>query len=233
MSEKTLPSDDSDYSLPGRLEESSPPAPPVEPRPKSRGLVIGGIIFVVVAAGFFSYYFVNQDSIDSEIMGNTVQSAEQRLISQYNVGEIGSDHAHAAIALFIDDDVVDFGAQKFQLKSRYIHFENHNPYMVHKHATNAPLEILFASIGLNITPECIRTNAGQEFCADSENTLTFMVNGMYHSDIAGHEIKHGDRILISYGSQDDVAEQAMYLESFEIYDVPEQNVLVPGRDFSV
>ena len=75
MSDKILPSDDSDYSLPGRLEESNPITPQApsvpqvseEPKTSSRSLIIGIIIFGIVATGFFSYYFINQETIDSDI----------------------------------------------------------------------------------------------------------------------------------------------------------------------
>lgn len=236
MPEKVLPSDNSDHSLPGRLEESNPVIPPipVETKPKSRALVISGIVFIIIAAGFFSYYLVNQDMIDSEIMDNNyLRNSEQKLISQYNVGELGSEHTHAAIVLFVNEEQVNFGASQFQLQSRYIHFENHNPYMIHKHATGVPLEILFASIGLNVTSDCIITNAEQEFCADTNNSMTFVINGKYYPDIIGYEIKHEDRILISYGDLKHVTEQLEYIESLEIYDIPNQNRLVPGKDFSV
>lgn len=235
--DKTLPADGSDYSLPGRLEEGGsiapvPQAARPEDRPKSRGLAIAVVAFLVVAGGFFAYYAANQDRIDSGITSNmSMLSPEQRLAVRYGVGEAGSAHAHAALALFVENKPVNFGRPQFQLQSEYIHFENHNPYLVHKHATGVPLEMLFASIGLDVGPDCIIPRGGQELCADDGNRLVFYVNGMQYENITAYEIEHGDRILVSYGDPRHVPLQLRYLGLLDIHDIPEKTV--PGRDYSV
>jgi len=48
-----------------------------------------------------------------------------------------------------------------------------------------------------------------------------------------YEIKHNDRILISFGDSELVAEQLEYLEGLEIYDIPKSSKMVPGRDISL
>ena len=233
--DKTLPKDfDSDYSLPGRLEESNSEyfdIESVKPKSKSRTIVTIAIAFVIVSSGFFSYYFMNQNEIDSKIIQNTVRlDPERSLIKQYGIGEYGSDHAHAAIAVFVDGEQLNFGLQQFQLSSRYIHFENHNPYLVHKHATGVPLEMLFTSLGMKITPECIMLNYGvlsdnknNSFCAGENQSLVFYVNGeKYESDIFQYVLEHNDRIMISFGNTESISNQLAYLESLDIFDVPKK-----------
>jgi hypothetical protein len=234
LEDKTLPSENSDYSLPGRIEDSNFGYEiPAKPRPKNRSLVIAGIAFVLVSAGFFSYYFINQNEIDSQIIDNTeLKSIEEKMVIHYGVGKFGSDHAHAAIAVFIDDVQLNFGLPVFQLQSKYVHFEDRNSYLIHKHATGVPLDMLFSSFGMNVSSECIRTHS-TEHCVDSENSLVFMINEKIYSDITTYEIKHNDRILISYGDAEDVTMQLRYLDSLEIHDLPRQNYLSPGKDFSV
>lgn len=237
MSDKTLPYDNSDDSLPGRIEDSNSFyfEEPDESKPKSKTLTIAVIAFVIVSVGFFSYYFLNQNQIDSEILENTLPlTLEQKMVSQYGVGEFGSDHAHAALAVFIDGEQVNFGITNFQLQSKYIHFENHNPYLIHKHATNVPLKMLFSSFGMDITSECISLKYdSSQFCSDEDSTLSFLINGKYYSDIMSYEIKHNDRILISFGDSEEIPDQLRYLQSLEIHDIPKQNKLVPGKDISI
>jgi len=161
--EKTLPKDfDSDYSLPGRFEESNSEyfdVESIESKPKNRVFLVIIVAFVIFSSGFFAYYFMNQTEIDSRIIQNSINvDPEKKLVNQYGVGEYGSDHAHAAIAVFVDGEQLNFGLPQFQISSRYIHFENHNPYLIHKHATNVPLEMLFTSIGIKITQDCIILN---------------------------------------------------------------------------
>lgn len=243
MTEKVLPKEDSDFSLPGRMDESNTAyfgsriESEIESKSKGRSLAIFGIAFVLVAAGVFTYYFVNQAEIDSQILDNTsFKTLEEKMAKHYGVGQFGSEHAHAALAVFVDGDKVDFSHPRFQIQSKYIHFENDNPYLIHKHATDVPLDMLFSSIGLEITAECIIFNYtvdASKYCSDSENSMVFLVNGKSVSEINLYEIRHNDRILISIGESKLVAEQLEYLEKLEIYDIPQRNKLVPGKDFLV
>ncbi len=243
MTEGALPKEDSDSSLPGRMDESNSAyfvpkiEPETEPKSKGRSLAIFGIAFVLVAAGVFTYYFMNQSEIDSEILDNTAfKTIEENMADHYGVGSFGSDHAHAAIAVYVNGDSIDFSHPRFQLQSKYIHFENDNPYLIHKHATNVPLDMLFSSFGLEITSECIvlrgQTDPNQN-CIDRDNSMRFLVNGKSISDVNLYEIKHNDRILISIGDSELISEQLEYLEGLEIHDVPETNKLIPGKDISL
>ncbi|WP_428323950.1 hypothetical protein [Nitrosopumilus sp.] len=247
MSEdKILPKDsDSDYSLPGRYEESNftheQPIVPYEntPRSNSKSLAIGVIAFAIISTGFISYYFLNQNEIDSQIVQNTLNiSPEQILAEQYNVGKYGSDHAHAAILVVLDGEQLNFGLPQFQLSSKYIHFEDHNPYLIHKHATGVPLEMLFVSIGLDITQECIFveydfSKDANEFCAENKKTVQVYLNGKkFPSDISQYEIQHNDRILITLDEKS-ISKHLKYLESFEIFDVPKKPLVNSGKDILI
>ena len=243
MSEKALPNDDSDFSLPGRIEESDsayfePPLPSTNDRPKNRSLVVSTIIFSIIAVGIFSYYFLNQSEIDSQILDNTTfKTLEKEMAKHYGVGKFGSEHSHAALAVFVDGNGLDFSIPQFQVQSKYIHFENDNPYLIHKHATDVPLDMLFASLGLRISSDCIelnyKANVSEKYCIDSERTRVILINGKSHSNINLYEIRHNDRILISFGDSKLISEQLKYLESLEIHDIPKRNQLVPGKDISV
>jgi len=239
LTEKVLPKEDSDFSLPGRMDESNSAyfEPEIESKSKGRALAIFGIVFVLMAAGVFTYYFLNQSEIDSQILDNTAfKTLEDKMAEHYGVGQFGSEHAHAALVVFVNGDKIDFSHPQFQIQSKYIHFENDNPYLIHKHATDVPLDMLFASFGLEITSECIMLNFEtdvNEYCTDSENSMIFLVNGKSFSNINLYEIRHNDRILISFGDKELILEQLEYLERLEIHDIPKINKLVPGKDISV
>jgi len=249
--EKTLPKDiGSDYSLPGRSEESNADysgeeffeTEPVKPKSKSLGITVIAVAFVIVSISFFSYYFLNQAEIDSQIIeNNPYLDSETILAKQYGVGQVGSDHAHAAILVVVDGEQLNFGLPQFQLSSKYIHFENHNPYQIHRHATNVPLEMLFSSFGMRITSDCIILNfdkpvnlSSNKYCSEKDQSLQFFINGeKYHSNISQYVIKHNDRILISYGDDKSISKQLKYLESFEIHDVPKKTPQHSGNEISV
>ena len=231
---KTLPMDFSDYSLPGRIQESNSEnfdTKPVQAKSNNRIFTIVAISFVIVASSFFSYYFINQNEIDSKIIQNAIRvDPERSLKNQYGIGEYGSDHVHAAIAIFIDDVQLNFGLKQFQVSSKYIHFENHNPYLIHRHATEVPLELLFTSLGMKVAQDCIILNNYNSsvdnkgrFCSGENKSLVFYVNGgKYFSDISKYVPEHGDRIMISFGDGKSILKHLEYLESLEIFDVPKK-----------
>ena len=231
---KTLPKDFSDHGLPGRFQESNSEffeIKSVQPKSTNKIFAVMAISFVIVASTFFSYYLINQNEIDSKIIQNALQTdPERNLKNQYSIGEYGSDHAHAAIAIFIDDVQLNFGLKQFQMSSKYIHFENHNPYLIHRHATEVPLEMLFTSMGMTLTQECIilnnydsSVNNNEKFCTGENNFLVFYVNGeQYRSDISKYIPEHNDRIMISLGDFKSISKHLKYLESLEIPEIPKK-----------
>ncbi len=245
MQDKTLPKgSDSDYSLPGRFEEGNSAfySEPIQPKPKYNPLLIATLVFVVFSVGVFSYYFANQNEIDSRLINNTFNAdPERKLVEQYGVGKYGSEHAHAAIAVFVDGEWINFGMPQFQLSSRYLHFEAHNPYVIHKHASNVPLEMLFASIGMKVTPDCIQLPDNHfssikngKFCAGEESSLIVYVNGkQYYEDISQYVIDHNDRILVSLGDSKSIPEYLQYLESLRIPNIPKKYPQNFGNDILV
>ncbi len=209
MPEKTLPKD-YDVYIPGRFEEGNSELPIKsipESKPKSRGLSIAILLFAIFSVGIFSYYFINQSDIDEQIIQN--MDPQEILANQYNIGEFGSDHAHAAIVVIIDEKQVNFGLPQFQLSSKYIHFENNNPYQIHKHATGVPLEMLFVSFGM------------KDNCISNEACTVYLNGERYNFDILQYEIKQNDRILISFGEIQN-SKHLKYLESLKIFDVPKK-----------
>ena len=243
--EPTLPKDfDSDFNMPGRFEESNSEyfdTDPVKIKPKNRAFLVIAVFFVIISSVFFSYYFMNQDEIDSRIIQNTINiDPEERLANQYGVGEYGSDHAHAAIAVFVDGIQVNFGLPQFQISSKYIHFENNNPYLIHRHATSVPLDMLFASFEMKITQECIMLNGDKsvdiktgKFCTEQNQSLTFYVNGEEHYDISQYVLEHNDRILVSFGDTESISKQITYLESLKILDVPKKTPQYSGNEVTI
>ena len=244
--DKTLPKDfDSDYSLPGRFEESNSEYFDVESvkfKPKNRAILVITISFVIFSSVFFAYYFMNQNEIDSKIIQNTINfDPEKKLLNQYGVGEYGSDHAHAAITVFVDGEQLNFGLPQFQISSRYIHFENNNPYLIHRHATGVPLEMLFASFGVKITPDCIMLNYDESadiktgrFCTGQNQSLVFYLNGdEYYSDISQYVLEHNDRILVSFGDTKSILKHLSYLESLKILDIPKKTPQYSGNDILI
>ena len=194
----------------------------------------------IVGVGFFSFYFMNQEEIDSNFIQNSlIVSPEQKLVYQYGIDEFGTEHSHAAIVVFVNGELVNFGHSKYQLLSKYMHFENNNPYLIHKHATGTPLEMLFLSLGIKVTTECMiinyySENSDKRYCSDDANSLQFYVNGVpYLPNLSEYVFDHNDRILISYGDSDEISEQIEFLNSLKIFDIPKKTPRYPGDGITI
>lgn len=234
---------ESDYSLPGRYEESN--AAHIEEIPrtkqKSKGIWIMIIGFVIVSSVFFSYYFLNQSEIDSKIIQNAITvDPEQLLVKKFGVGKYGSDHVHAAILVVIDGEQLNFGLPQFQLASKYIHFEGNNPVTIHRHATNVPLEMLFTSIGMTVSKDCITIkdyavkDNTRNICTRQGEEIAVFVNGKrYDSDITKYEIKQDDKILIAIGHNESIPKYLAYLDAFKIPNAPKKSPQFSGKDILI
>ena len=94
--------------------------------------------------------------------------------------------------------------QKYMLKSKSVHMEDGNCYVIHKHATGVTLPTFFHSIGVELSASCIETPAEGKFCNDGTKTLRAVINGkeMPISDLPYYELQNNDHILINYGPEE-------------------------------
>jgi len=190
---------------------------PENNKSKQKFTIIVSIVSVsVLLFGGFVYFDIYSNQQNTFNQNSDTKNLE--LSEKYDIGPLGSDHAHSAMVMFIHGDMIDFGLESFQLKSSYIHFENHNSYLTHRHATNVPLEILFDSIGLQTTKECIIVSE-KSYC---DSGLKPFVNEKPYHDIASYVPNHKDRILISLGEGNDISGQLEYLKSLPIYGLPKE-----------
>ncbi len=200
---------------------------------KILGIAVAAILLSAIVPFF---YFQLQDTNSSPIQNNLTENTDERLAQKYGVGVLGDDHAHAAVIVFVNEERINFGLSQFQLQSKYIHFENQNPYLVHRHSTNVPLGMLFDSIDMKVTQDCIKLNYDEinndiisgRFCSGDkvENKLQIYINGrLYNSNISEYVFGHEDRILVSFGtgSENIIQKQLKYLDSLQIYDIPDED----------
>ena len=167
-------------------------------------IAVGVFAVIAVIVGYAGWLFVN---IDETAPGGPE-----------NAGELGSDHAHAAILVKIFGDPFDFSAPAYQIKSPWIHFEGRDGSTIHKHATGVTLEYLFDSLNLGLDDQCYTFQDGRNFCTNEDYSLKFYINGDKVDDIREYEILENDRILISYGSEtvEEVEEQLQQLDDQQI-----------------
>ncbi len=113
----------------------------------------------------------------------------------------GSAHEHASISIKIFGEEFDLAKQSFQLQSPFIHLENFDGHVIHRHSQYVTIGYLFKTLNLGLTKDCLILPNEEKFCSNEEYSLKFYVNEKKMLDLLDYLIFDGDFILISYGSE--------------------------------
>ena len=159
---------------------------------RTRNLKALGILAVIgVIVSFACYEFVTST--------NNAPGAPM------NAGRLGDEHIHASLLVKIFGDKFDFSTSNFQINSPWIHFENSDGDTIHRHSTGVELAYLFNSMKIAIDEKCFIFPDGRQFCTNEDYTLTYYVNQQKVDDISDYIVQENDRILITYGNEDQEA----------------------------
>ncbi len=173
-----------------------------------KSTIIASIVIGIVLASML--FFVTFDKIEtisdpglkksvalSESVGISEPIIESVNLSEF--GELGSEHAHAQIFVIISGYTVDFSGPQYQLTSEYMHFENNEGSLIHRHATGVTLGFFFETMGIQLSKDCF-SDDDDSYCTNSEHTLEFYVNAGKLDKLDSYIVPQGDRIVISYGN---------------------------------
>jgi hypothetical protein len=159
---------------------------------RSRNLKAVGILSAIgVIVAFACFEFITST--------NNVPGAPM------NAGKLGDEHIHASMLVKIFGDKFDFSTPNYQVTTPWIHFENSDGDTVHRHSTGVELEFMFNSMKIAVDENCFVFPDGRQFCNNDDYTLKFYINDKRVADIASYVIQDNDRILISYGNEDQLA----------------------------
>lgn len=154
--------------------------------------VLAGIVAIIAFAG---YHFVTK-----------TQSSP--LNAPPGAGKLGDEHEHASLLVRIFGDKFDFSPQQYQVKSPYIHFEGEDGNTIHRHASNVKLGYLFDTLKIGLTDDCFvfpDKAKNHTFCTDEDYSLKFYINHKKVDSIKDYVLHDDDRILISYGNENQTA----------------------------
>ena len=116
-------------------------------------------------------------------------------------------HVHADFVMTIDGEEMDLTQYKYQskvgdIKHADIHLHDNQGNIIHRHAEGVTFGDFLRSIGFLFTDECITLDTGEEYCADSDHTLSLYVNNEAQTAINDYIIEDNDRVLLYYGEKD-------------------------------
>jgi hypothetical protein len=167
--------------------------------------VIAGVVIVLAYTGYTFY----QNTFGGNM---NVPGAPP------GAGKLGDEHEHAAMNVIIFGDKFDFSTPAYQVKNRFIHFENHNGDTVHRHASGVTMGFLFETLNIGFTDSCFTFPDKREFCTNDEYSLKFYVNHQKVPSLLDYVLEDDDRILVSYGNENStkIDEQLSRLDSIPI-----------------
>jgi len=141
---------------------------------------------------------------------------ECTMVPGAKIGILGSQHIHADWKIYIDGKALDFYDKSHMERMRnnmpvssFIHVDSDSPApektgdILHMHASGVPLWIFFESVGMKFDKECFALDDGRSYCNNATNRLRFYVNGKENSEYENYVFKGNDRILISYGNENE------------------------------
>ena len=117
-------------------------------------------------------------------------------------GKLGDEHIHASMLVKIFGDKFDFASPNYQVTTPWIHFENQDGDTVHRHSTGVELEFMFNSMKIALDENCFVFPDGRQFCNNDDYSLKFFVNQQQIKDLRTYVVQEDDRILITYGDED-------------------------------
>jgi hypothetical protein len=125
-------------------------------------------------------------------------------------------HFHANWAVWIDGERVDFSADRYMedvaacssdghleiAPENRVHMHANNPDVVHVHHGGATWGHLLQNIGWGIGENWIVPDTGEIYRDTGGAGLTFVLNGFAVPPAHNRAISPGDRLLISFGTED-------------------------------
>ena len=176
------------------------------------------IRFKLIAGGIAAALIILLVYVGIIFYQNTYQGGFTTPGTPKGAGNLGDEHEHASMMVLIFGDTFDFSTPAYQVKNRYIHFENHDGFTVHRHASGVPLGFLFETLKIKLTDDCYVFPDKREFCANSDYSLKFFINHKPVPSILDYVLQDDDRILISYGNENStqIDEQLAKLDSIPL-----------------
>jgi hypothetical protein len=165
--------------------------------------ILSGIVAVLAISSYNFYILSSQVTPQGMPVGS---------------GPLGGIHIHGGLLTMIYGQQFDYSSTAYQIKSPYISFQKGNGETVHMMATNVTMGFLFDTLKIGLDDKCFTFPDKRAFCTNDKYTLKFYVNHHQVPDLRNYVFKDQDRMLISYGNENDtqINAQLAKLDGFQL-----------------
>lgn len=137
---------------------------------------------------------------DMQLLGNILEQDVQQV-----------DNTNAQFAVWVEGEQLDFSQEKYMSdpftpdQKKVLHqdlrLEGGDGSVIHIYRPNQTLGSFLSSLGYDMTKdECLVTDTGEQLCSEDGNRWRMFVNEKERPLDPDLFIKHGDSILLTYGS---------------------------------
>ncbi|MDE1728043.1 MAG: hypothetical protein KGH81_02545 [Thaumarchaeota archaeon] len=175
-------------------------------------ILCGKKMITVIAAGWTALALVTAFLIWPYI---TDMEKEEKInhVTASNFNADRNTHAHATLAVFVNGNLLNFSSSKYQNRDMLMHFEGGDGFTLHRHFRYAWLGPFFESLNMSLGENCLVINNGSSYCSNLENQVMFFVNDTKSNKFEHYVPGSGDRILVSYGTPDEIKMEQNVLDS--------------------
>ena len=125
------------------------------------------------------------------------------------------NHTHADFAVWIEGKKLDFSADEHMSGSsshEHLHLHDGVGHVIHRHKPGLTFGTFLASLGMNMTEQCLTLESGVPICPDDAQRWRMYVNGNEVPMNPDDVFSDLDKILLTYGaSAEQVKEQLQRL----------------------
>ena len=157
-------------------------------------------VLILILVILFLWQWLSKGALITQL--SKVKNYNSQLQLLNGIGPLASTHIHADAKVYINGNSVDFSQRKYQLATSFIHFEEGIGDVIHVHATGMTIGHLFKSLKGDLNNNCVVLE-GQSYCNENDKKLKFYVNGKPSNEFSNYIIHDLDKILVSYGNEND------------------------------
>lgn len=211
-----------------KSQNMSKPSLPMGLFPFSFKKDLATYLFLLIIAGFLINQFLlmryNKNAppvLSRQSSGITMSASnrtDQNIIAEFKqvglqVPMLGTAHNHADLAVVVNGKKINLANPQNFMKSAFLHIDS-NPIpqdaagVLHMHAKNVPLWVFFRSLGMNLSQNSLILSDGTVLKNESGKTIKFYLNGKKVDALGNYVFQPLDKLLISYGPQNDPTIQA-------------------------
>ena len=155
-------------------------------------------------------FFLNGEKLENPASYDDFKTLVKAAILKAPISQAPTEkyHVHANFNVRINGVLRDFSGSQYQSPEgkeldKYIHLHDGVGDLIHIHKKGESLNDFFKSLKISFTKDCIILGPSSQYCSGNGETLKFYVNGKPNNLFEKYEPVDLDRILISFGYEDD------------------------------